>query len=150
MNTRKDTAGAPSASTDNSHVETVAEQPIVNEYLQLPRVLLSGFRDDMTNYLRLHPETDGGNRAMRLRLLEAIISNTQMAPEPQVVETIPVDDFALRARLKVAEKLLKEAESLVTPASSKVNTRVKHVIAGSLEWRIGEFLLGRWPRKGEQ
>lgn len=143
MNTRKPPTKAPSPAGDNSPVATVQEPTQVNDYLRLPRVLLSGCHQDMTLLMEAVPEIEGDDRAIRLKLLSSIL-NRPLAPP--LVE-VPVDEneenAKLRTRLAAAEKLLKECEQLV-------GTRVRHVIADSLEWRIGQFLIGLWPKAVEQ
>lgn len=146
MDTRKPAAEGPSPSVDNCPVKPTPGQEPLNDYLRLPRVLIQNCHDDMVNFVRLHPddpEATGVDRAATIRLLAAIV---RRPPEAEQAPVAPADENTviaeLRERLRNAEKLLKECEPLV-------GTRVRHVYADSLEWRIGEFLAYRWPRKGE-
>lgn len=147
MDTRKAAPEGLSPSTDNCPVKTKPGQQPLNDFLRLPRVLIQNCLDDMVNFVRLHPddpEAKGVKRAATIHLLEGIV---RRAPEVESAPVKPVDENAviaeLRERLRNAEKLLKESESLV-------GTRVRHVYVNSLEWRIGEFLAHRWPRKNGQ
>lgn len=148
MDTRKVAPEGLPASTDNCPVDTQTGQQPLNDYLRLPRALIKNCHDEMVEFGRRHPDdpdVNGVERSATIRLLAAIV---RRPPEVEQAPVTPIDENTqlaeLRERLRNAEKLLKECEPLV-------GTRVRHVYAGSLEWRIGEFLAYRWPRKeGDQ
>lgn len=147
MDTRKVQPESPSASTDNCPVDTTPGQEPLNDYLRLPRVLIQNLHDDMVEFGRRHPEdpdVNGVDRTATIRLLAAIL---RRPPEIRLEQVMPAPVVPPATgdgkRLSDALKLLKECEKWL-------GTRARHVMSGTLEWRVGEFLAGTWPRKDEQ